>query len=668
MPGDTEFPLFLRGFEGVDIATDPAFVAPTFLQHADNWLPSSEGLLSRRRGTVPLINPLAFGGGGRAEALTRVYLSTGDRLTFVVAATPTIDQIQYSLNEGDYLPVVGAAPFSPITTRTGRFGSVLYGNRVYFGNGVDPIAYVDTSGPGLFNSIIVLAATNEAGSAVTVPAATATAAELPSGEYTYCWSVYDATNKRFDSRGAPRTVVVNAGNYLHFTAPNTALAAGKTYELFVAPRGWPIEFAYRQTPTGLAAAATFDLNNLTATGNPAPVKDTIVRTGRWMIAHRGRIWMVGDLANPSAAYATGVILPGLEQSVYDQGHFFPVGAFINVSKNDGDQLTGIALASQFNTNNDPQAAVVLFKNYSTWMWLGDIIGDPTAQLLQVSGHVGCASHNTIVPTPVGLIFCALDSVYLLTAGSPVPIDIGYAIAPAIAAIPASQRQYSHAVYHNYFYKLSITPPGASSPQQSWWLNLRGGLGDAPRWWGPMTRPGWHVSAHARNGVTAADSERSILALIDANGLTTHLDEQDNVYTDNGASMMGQIKMKALDAGKPFERKVFTRVRVNGRPIDTAATLIPTLTLDGGVTVSAPANILLDAPTAAEWETSDWETADWATTAFTEGETTFYPRPLGLYAEMTLTHPEAAPCDLRDFELSYLPEVRTHGPNTPGKVR
>src|SRR5262245_60977859 len=88
MPGaaDRETPIPVRRFQGTMLALDPAFVAPGFLTHCNNWVPDPTYVLTKRLGssswqTMP--------GGTRVDPLVYVTGSDGKRYLYALAAPVT---------------------------------------------------------------------------------------------------------------------------------------------------------------------------------------------------------------------------------------------------------------------------------------------------------------------------------------------------------------------------------------------------------------------------------------------------------------------------------------------------------------------------------------------------------------------------------------------------
>jgi hypothetical protein len=298
----------------------------------------------------------------------------------------------------------------------------------------------------------------------------------------------------------------------------------------------------------------------------------------------------------------------------------------------------------------PQVPIVVCTLSETYLYYGDILDDPNASWQEVSKTIGCTSADTFIETPMGTIFLGLESVYLIPPGGGTPQDIGWPIRPAITAIPSAQRRFCTALYHKGFYKLAIVPAGQATPIQQWWLDLRQGVSQVPSWWGPNTRVA--VSAWCTADQDPDEVDRGFMA-VEGTGVIEMI-HQPNTYTENaGASTLISILTTGdLDDGRPFDRKLFTRVRVTAFPGD-ATSLQTQLSVDGLIPTIMDA-MTLSAPGGAVWNVDQWNIAQWAQAGATEGESVCpSERPRGRAASVQLIHSQSVALSLRDFELRYL---------------
>jgi hypothetical protein len=495
-----------------------------------------------------------------------------------------------------------------------------------------------------------------------------------------------------------------AGVSLIFTAPTLALPANQLYHLFVTFADAAIETAHDQTPEGLAPSAAVTIRDIVLDSTPVPIAE-VSRRGRIFATHRNRVWFAGDQRQPSRLFATSTIVPGLEQAIFDIGDFFPWDADEPIGEGDGDIITGLAVAALTSTQTSPSSPLAIFKQNSTWLFLGDITGDPASQLVQLSGKVGCIAPATVASTRWGVVFCGRDTVYLLSPQLTEPLDIGWPIAPAILAIPPGTVANAFAFYQNNFYVLCVAPAGSSDNVTFWMLDMRRGpgaprgQGPVPSWWGPHSVPGYTAAAVGTQDPTVVD--RTFLALISStvigqsalwnaalwNGSFWAPGHQGGQIVENDQptatdaiddgvpkTIVSALKTAALDDGAAFGRKIFQRARLRGRA-ETTTQLEVCLFVDEVPEQCRTAQ--LPGGGGALWNAGLWNFANWGgpgTIAVASDVTdpllsataadglvfgsTMTPtdggRAIGYQGELVVTHAEPVLMTLRDLELRYLP--------------
>jgi len=671
MPGapDRETPLPVRRFQGTMLAMDPAFVPPGFLIHAENWVPDLTYVLSKRRGSLAwlrLTQP------GRCDPLVYATASNGTRYLYAVAA----DQVYVSVNDAVFAPVTNGIFSGTRAARAAgtdnRYGAAVVADTLYVGSDVDPIKEIPLGGSA--TDLVPLASLTDTGQATTLTDDTTT--RVLAGTYSYRWAVFDHTASVWTQVGPVRTVTTGAAGRqrITFTAPNVALTGSLRYHLFLAGVDQEIEGAHDQVPDGLAAAGQFALWDdpaVESAGVPTP--SSVVRRGSHLVAHRGRLWGAGGLdATCRRAWATSVLVPGLEQTLYEQGLFFPAAA---VTPDLGGPVTGFAVASLSSTNRSPTSPLGIFTAMSTWLYFGDPIDDPSSTLVQVSGEIGCPSDRTIATTPVGVLFCGKRSVYLLTPQQAEPRDIGWPIEPAVRAQPVPFRTRAWALYHRGFYKLALVPTGASEPTEQWWLDLRRGLTDPPQWWGPHTGPSYTATARATDHPQeddrawgAQDGTSTFFVLLDqpdeytdpigprmGGQWNTAQWNTDDWATNTSVPITSRLRTALLDAQAPLTPKIAKRARIITQAIDTTSLGI---LVHSDYGYAASGTLTVPTPPGTDWDTSDWNVTDFAMrwTVLSEFECPV-PEPRGRAFTATLTHVDPIQCDLRDFELRVQPSAR-----------
>src|SRR5262245_9117290 len=657
MPGaaDRETPIPVRRFQGTMLALDPAFVAPGFLTHCNNWVPDPTYVLTKRLGSASWHT---LPGGPRVDPLVYVTGSDGKRYLYALAAPvsgPTPGSALYvSVDDGTFT----AVPNGGFPTANPRHGVAILGDLVFFGNDTDPIKQAPLAGTAI--DLGKLGVADDTG-------ATATFVDDPNsnllaGSYSYRWGIYSTTTQRWTKLATAKTVTTPATSRVRlvFRAPTGGLAAGEAWHLFVAGVDQMIEGAHDQTPNGLPVSTGADqfalYDDPSIDGEPVPCPSTVTRRGSHLVAHRGCLWGAGGVgAAAQRAWSSSVIIPGLEQATFNQGAFFPAAA---LTSDLGDPVTGLAVVTQSSGHMKPNTPLANFTAFQTWLFQGDMVGDPGASLTQMSAEVGCPSDRTIVATPVGVIFCGKRSVYLLAPAAAEPRDIGWPIENAIRAIPAVGRSVCWAIYHRGFYKLAIVEPGGVEPSAYWWLDLRRGLGDPPSWWGPHTVPAYTASARAPNHPSEDDRQWATLgSSATAPAQILRLDQADQ-YTEDGVPpvpIQSRMTTAYLDGNAPLTPKLAKRARVIAR-VNAKTSLA--VTVSGDEATSASGLLPLNASLGGVWDQSAWNVAQWVVSALVLAEWEVpVPEIRARAFQVTLAHTDAARCDLRDFELRVQPSAR-----------
>ena len=631
----------IRRFAGVNRQVEPVFLGPQFLRASTNWIPDTTYLLTKRPGTSSFAASVT--GTSQWTGLLRVY-SGANRYLYGYRQTGAGDDLYVSTNDA-----APAAVTSGTMTSTDKVGRLCqYGGYVYAGNGVDALKRITIGGSA--TNIQSVAAFTDSSAAPTVTSDTG--ASILTGTYSYCWAIYDHTNKLWVERGQARTVTNRSSGDACLSFPivaGMASALGAQYKahLFLAPVNYPIAFAHDHTPEGLTSGTTI-LRQLIADGTPVPLSG-VDRTGNILVVHRNRLWVSGDVANPRRIYATSVLIPGAEQAIFDLGDFFPANAIISLP----DDVTGMGVCATVN-GDDPRSPMALFTKTSTYLWYGDILDDPSAERVQVSSRIGCIGADAVAQTPFGLCFIGLESVYRIPPGGGVPEDIGWPIAPAIKEIPTGSLSKCRLIFHKGFLKAYLVPSGASTPTVEYWCDLRMGLGNPPSWWGPHT--GVAPTALATGLQDSAEFDRAWAALPSATGRIVLL-HQSSSYADNGTTVISTLRTGGIDNGAPFASKTYALVRAIGKA-DTTTQAQVTLTTDGGQVWQMDQPLVFNGASGDVWDTAVFDADTWAGTYFEEVQTEASAlRPRGLAVEVEVTHPAAVRVDLRDFDILIAPVGR-----------
>jgi hypothetical protein len=664
----------LRKFAGTNTDIDSTFLGPSLVSLSENWIPTQSYRLGKRPGTS-LVQRLWNG----VTAITDLVLARDATHSYLYAYCQRASAPDIIAVLVDEQPVSFDPPNIVMTTQGALGRLVLFRDRVYCGNGVDPlVSWVVGGASTTVQRYAAMGATTTTGSqviAIDNPAGAATDA-MPTGSYAYAWGVIDTTSGLYVSRSASAQLAIgtganSTGQRLSTTAPTAALPAGQAYRFFIAVRNYPIEYATAQG-ANYAAGEARTYSSIDVSDLRCPISSGVMRTGNVLLVWRNRIVFAGPQA-PERVYATDTILPGLEQQTYNQGTFFPVNAVVPLP----DACTGLGLAG-VTTDRDPNAPLVFFTLTRTFICQGDPFSTiEQASLVEVSSRIGCIGHGSIVNTPAGTIFCGLDSVYLVPPGGGYPQDVGWPIANQIRTIPPGLRDRIVATFHKQFYKLAIPQSGQATNTDQWWLDVRQGIGDTPSWWGPQR--GYSASAFTTDIESAQEIDRGYAAYANSDIVVrTHQTTSYSDFTaaDPVAPIVSRLRSGRFDADQPFVVKIFTRLRLIAQTFAKSAIQV-TFTTDAGVSwqidpiilgegMEDPGQFVHLVPTAPPPPTPNrcWNTAHFGSMSPVEVQTiTPYTRPRGLSAIVTLTHgprPEDTPptsavanVELRDFELLFL---------------
>jgi hypothetical protein len=648
-----EVPIEVRQYKGTITSQNPAFIGPEYLQQSTDWAPDLQFDLATRNGTTAYLNPipntthidlLCYG----QDAADVLYLVA------VVRDTGSGKDILYvSIAGANFVTITGGDGGTFATPSTG-YGFAFMGTTLYIGNDTDPWKEVTLQTVPTVRDLHPLVITSTPGVAPSAASDTS-GADLTSGTYQYRWAVYDSVLKRWTKIGAAASVVITGSGFFHivFTAPDNtaspALQANETWHLFLAGVDQSIEGAHDQTVAGLATSGTFTVSTIRLDSTVVPTPSTVTRTGNIMVDHGGRIY--GSDGTPRY-FATDVIAPGLEQAIFDQGTFFPANAFEDIDHKIRALFTGTVTTSP----DQPSGPLAIGSRTSTWLQFGDIF-DPSAQLEQLSAQIGPVGARAWCYTKLGVVFCALDSIYLLSQSGE-PQDIGWPIWDQIRAIPRVALETVQLFWHKGFVKCLLPGSGTTFPTMQWWLDLRQGLGPTPSWWGPHSCP-----QYTTVGVTQEDDaefDRAVAA-VEGSG-QVHLLDQVGSTTEVGAAMNRIARTARLDDSQPFLRKNLTRVRAIGQTYGKA-TLGVTINADGVQVAQGP--MVLTGTDGAEFNTAIFNQAEFGSAQVSEGwYITPAPRPRATSFEVALTYQGNTRISLRDIEAVYLPVGRAVGPAVP----
>jgi len=227
------------------------------------------------------------------------------------------------------------------------------------------------------------------------------------------------------------------------------------------------------------------------------------------------------------------------------------GTVANIGVRPDSVLYGMIHHGQTNANSGFETKVLLAGANGMYLFFGDDLRWPYTTgnyvIYPLATTVGCNAPRTMVWTPRGTMWLGIDlQVYLLPFDSSVPVPVGHKIIShtyladidGIEDTPSAQVQNACAVYHDGFYKLSITKSAGAYNTVQWWFDInrihKDENGLYGPWYGPML--GNNIAAFATlNGPSDTGQLYGIEANATAGSFVYQLD-QKSVYSDNGSAI------------------------------------------------------------------------------------------------------------------------------------
>ena len=213
------------------------------------------------------------------------------------------------------------------------------------------------------------------------------------------------------------------------------------------------------------------------------------------------------------------------------------------------QLFGMTIHSQNNSDAGYEATVLLAGANGMHLFKGTDLRTPSTTgdytIYSLATNVGCNAPRTMQWTPKGTIYLGIDrQVYLLPFQSSTPIPIGEKIRSNIGGVegiekmPAGQILNACAVYHDGYYKLSITESGQSVNKVQYWLDINRLFQDESGlfgpWYGPMV--GESISVFALQAGNGDDGQLMAGEANASNGSFVYEVGQNDVFSDSGTAI------------------------------------------------------------------------------------------------------------------------------------
>lgn len=235
----------------------------------------------------------------------------------------------------------------------------------------------------------------------------------------------------------------------------------------------------------------------------------------------------------------------------------------------GDRITALVETAASGVSNALQSQLLILSENSAYIMYGEpiqtnnLITEPLPfSVVKAQYECGCASAETVVRTPSGLLWANWNDVWAMEWGG-VPHRVGTKIRPALMAGQPTFRNRWHAVYNHAdgSYRLAVPAPGQdegpSLPlQHQWWLDVRSGLprsSDEARWFGPHT---YRVACEAAtSGVQGTHIMRAVerpgdFPVILAPYIAAH---PDSLTSNRSLVIAAMDKQTGYDSARPLYR-------------------------------------------------------------------------------------------------------------------
>jgi hypothetical protein len=268
---------------------------------------------------------------------------------------------------------------------------------------------------------------------------------------------------------------------------------------------------------------------------------------------------------------------------------------------DSGRLVAAVEIMQSAVGSPSESALIFMKEQASSIMTGEPnwTTDPDDELIdnvtlsRVNYACGCASPDTVVKTPYGIMWAGPDDVWAMNIGA-LPVRVGSKIRPILQATTAAMRHRWIAAYHNGFYRLAVFSPGQGPTLagttlpllgEQWWLDLRDGPSQGhadARWWGPQIfnvadQTGTSVFVRRIDSDALYDAQWNategavMLSQYDVPGerdgiVAPYLDSIEVLtqnapqdYDATGCEITCELRTKEYDMGAPLQQKGFVRL-------------------------------------------------------------------------------------------------------------
>ncbi len=295
----------------------------------------------------------------------------------------------------------------------------------------------------------------------------------------------------------------------------------------------------------------------TGTGSSSVLGGTPPSNVKHVEVHKRRVFMANSSAGASRLHFSALDNAEDWTTADDAG-------FIDISKADGDVITGLASLG---------SVLLIFKKHSTWALYGN--SPSTFSIAQISPSVGCCNPKTIVKCDKFAIFLATDGVY--SANSDGVVLLNYNIKPTIDALTDTARGIACAGKLRTQYWLCIDTDADGNNDEVYVLDYVYGV------WGRYTNKKENVFCRLYSGVLiSGGSDTDVIRVHDItdndNGVAINMIWDTKDYGGEDWTELKYIRDVKLVA-YPISAKTLTVTHlING--VAQATTLSWTLTATG----------------------------------------------------------------------------------------
>lgn len=287
------------------------------------------------------------------------------------------------------------------------------------------------------------------------------------------------------------------------------------------------------------------------------------------------------------------------------------------------KLFGMVNHSINNSDSGYESAVLLAGANGMYLFAGTDLRTPATTgnytIFPLATSVGCNTPRTMQWTPQGTIYLGTDGqVYILPFKSSTPIPIGNKIRSnqtgieGIEDIPNSQIQNACAVYHDGYYKLSITQSGQTKNNVQFWLDVNRLHQDEERLWGPWYGPmlGMSISVFANLNGHGDNGELIGGESSGTTGAFVYDLAQSSVFADVGIAMQIYYQSSYNPLGNMHLRKSVHRMEAE--LLDVLGTVtIGFFDIDANLKIGDSFGL---SGSEIFWDDNYWGEKDWSNSA------------------------------------------------------